>query len=93
MQEDLDFVEIDFENVDRELKELSHQQLWGCKATAADGSIWEIIALNQKRDKIYVKWLSGKTKIGELDLENSRVAILSDKDIKKLTKKMPKLEF
>ncbi len=35
MQEDSDFIEINFENIDRELKKLSHQQLWGCKATAA----------------------------------------------------------
>ena len=35
MQEDSNFVEIYFENIDRELKELSHQQLWGCEATAS----------------------------------------------------------
>ena len=69
MQEDSDFIEINFENIDRDLKELSHQQLWGCKVTAADGSVWEIVALNQKRDKIHVKWLSGNTKIGEFDLK------------------------
>ena len=93
MEEDSDFMEINFQDISRELKELSHQQLWGCKATVSDGSIWEIIPLNQKRDKIYVKSLSGKTEIGEFGLENSRLAILSDKDIQKLTKKMRKLEF
>lgn len=63
------------------LQELSHQELWKYCAIVRDNSVWQIVALNEARTKIHVKWLSGKTKIGQLDLEGKRVATLTLEDI------------
>ena len=71
------------------LQEMSHQELWNCYAIAKkDKSVWQIVALNQKRDKIHVKYLFGTTKIGEFDLEGNRVATFSPDDIAKLDKEL-----
>ena len=59
------------------LQELSHQELWKYCAIAKDNSVWQIVALNESKTKIHAKWLSGKTKIGELDLKGKRIATLN----------------
>ena len=63
------------------LQELSHQELWKYCAIAKDNSVWQIVALNESKTKIHAKWLSGKTKIGQLDLEGKRIAALTLDDI------------